>query len=139
MEFYTAVNEDYKQAEEAKEKGVEVAYGVVAELAVLLGLFKLPCIEIGALGNLFEVKLQPLRNLIANPDSSWKSRKLIKEWFIQQNVTYDQEIFQVWSAINTLRNSTFPYHSGDARAVGAIRFFGLNFPPDIAVSGKISF
>jgi len=34
--------------EDAKEKGVEVAYGVVAELAVPLSLFKLPCVEIGA-------------------------------------------------------------------------------------------
>jgi len=105
-------------------------------MKIALELFT-PCLtrddflrKIGALDNLFEVKLQPIRNLITNPDSSWKSRKLIKEWFIQEGVTFNQQIFEVWEKINTLRNSTFPYHSGDSRAVGAIRFFGLDFPPD---------
>lgn len=86
--------------------------------------------KIGALAMLFEVKLDPLRNLITNPDSNWKSIKLIEAWLNENDVGHDPEILKIWSAIIDLRNATFPYHSSDSKVIEMVKFFGHDFPLD---------
>ena len=86
--------------------------------------------KIGALVTFFEVKLDPLRNLIKNPDPNWKSIKLIETWLNENNVGRDSEILKIWSAIINLRNATFPYHPGDAKVIEVVKFFGHDFPLD---------
>lgn len=86
--------------------------------------------KIGSLALLFERDLEPLRALVREPDPAWKSIKLIEVWLQQNNIPYDLEMIQVWKNIKELRNTTFPYHSGNARIVNTLQFFDQGFPPD---------
>ena len=86
--------------------------------------------KIGSLALLFERDLKPLRALIEKPEPAWKSLKLIETWLQQKGIPYDLDMIQVWKSIKELRNTTFPYHSGDARIVNILQFFDQGFPPE---------
>ena len=87
-------------------------------------------LKIGSLALLFEREVKSLRKIVKNPNPAWKSIKLIEVWLKQNDIPYDLEMIQVWKSIKDLRNTTFPYHSGDARIVNTLQFFDQGFPPD---------
>ena len=85
-------------------------------------------IKIGALAQLFEINLSPLRKIVKNPDKQWKSIKIIETWFMENAIEYDSNMLQVWRYIIDLRNASFPYHPSNGRIIAIVKFFGSYFP-----------
>lgn len=86
--------------------------------------------KIGALANLFDIELEPLRSKVRDAKDEWKSIKLLEEWAKQNSLAYDAKMFEVWRAIVDLRNASYPFHKADTRVVRLVEFFGQDFPPD---------
>lgn len=90
-------------------------------------------IKIGVLATLFEVNLKPLRELVDDPDSSWKSIKLIEEWVNQENIELSKDTIELWKKIILLRDKMTPFHPTSEKLIEVYRYFGFdtltpNFP-----------
>lgn len=95
----------------------------------------LPCenekdlsVKLGSLASLFELDLDPIRSKLKKFDKNWKLVKLIEQWFLENNLPYDKDMFQTWRNLIDLRNASFPFHPTNARVVDPLQFFGHGFP-----------
>jgi len=82
--------------------------------------------KIASLASLFQVKLDPLRRLVPNPDSDWKSITLVEKMLENEKVQFDPEMIETWRNIVALRDST-PIHP-DKPPISALEFFGEIYP-----------
>ena len=73
---------------------------------------------------IFEVELSGLRSLIPDPDSNWKSRKILKEWLKTKGISDYTKTIAVWDKICFLRSMppTRPKMTSDH--VEIMEFFG---------------
>ena len=86
--------------------------------------------KIGVLCQLFDVKLQPLRQLLGeNIDQNWQSIKLIEEWLQRSGFTYDSVMIETWRNIVEIRNKSPPFHRPDSRIIELCKFFDQDYPP----------
>jgi len=87
--------------------------------------------KIGVLCQLFDVPLQPLRELLkANVDENWQSIKLIEEWLKQEGISYDSLMIKTWKYIIGIRNKSPPFHQPDSRIITFCEFFDQSYPPN---------
>ena len=86
--------------------------------------------KIASLSALFEVDLEPLKNMIQKPN--WRRNdRIIKRWLIQKKINIDEEMLITWSNIKLLRNME-PIHSetDPSKLMEILNYFGepLSFP-----------
>jgi len=89
-------------------------------------------VKLGGLKTLFEVDLDPIRLKLKDFKKDWKLLKLVEQWFCENHLAYDKNMFQTWRDIIDLRDASFPYHPTDTRIVGLLRSFGHSFPVQYA-------
>lgn len=73
---------------------------------------------------LFEVGVSGLRSLISNAESDWKSRKIIKEWLKEKEISGYEETVGVWDRICRLRNMPPTHPHMSTEQVDALTSFG---------------
>jgi len=108
------------------------------DIQVVSGLH-LPCenekdflVKLGGLKTLFEVDLDPIRLKLKDFKKDWKLLKLMEQWFCENDLAYDKNMFQTWRNIIDLRDASFPYHPTDTRIVDLLRSFDQSFPVQYA-------
>jgi hypothetical protein len=87
--------------------------------------------KLASLVSLFEVPLDPLRRLLPEADSEWRSIKLVEQWLSNNSVSYDSDMITTWKNIVSLRNMT-PLHSKSraGELTSILNYFGEKLPPN---------
>jgi len=84
--------------------------------------------KIASLASLFEVPLDPLRALIPNSLSEWKSIRLVEKILESEKIPFDPDMIKVWQNVIALRNA-IPLHPRD-QPIPVLEFFGVTYPVD---------
>jgi len=84
--------------------------------------------KIASLASLFDVELDPLRRLVPDYNSDWRSIKLVEKIFEKEKMKFDPDMIKIWRNIIDLRNST-PIHPEHV-PISTLEFFGVKYPPD---------
>lgn len=84
--------------------------------------------KIACLTNLFEVPLEPLRNLVTDPEER-RSIKLVEKWLQDDNIQYNEEMIDTWTHLMVIRNAE-PLHArtNAGNYLESLNFFGINYP-----------